>query len=357
VRSIEQTEWTERLVELAMNPELRGALATLSVWLTLAANAQAQRLPPDVIVSNPRVYDVTITTTFVVPRHGKNVSQLRVWHALPTSRPWDGLERTLGASAITYQPESGRVRHLASNESQHIFWEFREGLDAGKTFELVSRFRVRSVDRTFDYKQCAAKWSDYGVDYSPGHETRRQIDGALRAIVDEIKSGHPPAEAALEFCKWIARHITYDAAVPYGTGDLAAILNHKRGHCGHQTALFEAMCARAGIPTKAVVGMNLYAPGGVGLLHKIRADFENQHTWMKIYLPGSGWVEIDPGAGPKAFSFPSQVIENNTDFQNYVIWILEDGTWKQPDWEYRDGTWYSPYRIENRRTFRRVETQ
>ncbi len=329
-------------------------ITSLSVWLTLSADAPAQRLPPDVVVSNPRVFNVTITTTFIVPANGKTLTHLGVWHALPNARPWDGLDRTVGASAITYQPESGRIMHLASNESQSVFWETREGLKAGTRFEFVSRFRVRSADRTFDPSQSTARWSDY---YHRIGEIQPQTDGNLAAIVDEIKKTHPPAEAALEFSKWIARNIRYDAAVPFGPRDLAATLAHKKGHCGHQMTLFEAMCTRAGIPTRPVVGLNLYAPEGVGLLHKIRPDFENQHTWMQIYLPGSGWVEIDPGAGPKAYSIPAQLIQNSTDFQNYVIWIQEAGTWKQPDWEYRGGKWFSPYQIENRRTFRTVETR
>jgi transglutaminase-like putative cysteine protease len=335
----------------------RTSIATItafSLGLIFPADAPAQRLSPDVVVSNPRVYDVTITTTFVVPENGKTPTHLGVWHALPNARPWDGLDRTLGASAITYQPETGRVVHLASNESQSVFWETREGLKAGKRLEFVSRFRVRSADRTFDPSRSTARWSDY---YHRMGETQPEIDGDLAAIVDEIKKGHPPAEAALEFSRWIARSIRYDASVPYGPRDLAATLAHKKGHCGHQMTLFEAMCTRAGIPTRPVVGLNLYAPEGVGLLHTIRPDFENQHTWMQIYLPSSGWVEIDPGAGPKAYSIPAQLIQNSTDFQNYVIWIREDGTWKQPDWEFRDGKWFSPYHIENRRTYRRLETK
>src|SRR5262249_25617620 len=130
-----------------------------------------------------------------------------------------------------------------------------------------------------------------------------------------------------------------------------AILKGKKGHCGHQMALFEALCGRAGIPTRVVWGMNLYAADGVGQLHKIRPDFENRHTWAQVYLPGSGWVEIDPGAGAKAYSIPAQLIKNSTDFQNYVIWMMEDGKWKQPSWEYREGRWHSPYAVENRITF------
>ena len=114
---------------------------------------------------------------------------------------------------------------------------------------------------------------------------------------------------------------------------------------------------RAGIPTRTIVGLNLNTPGGIGPLHQIRPDFQNQHTWAQIYLPGSGWVEIDPGMGARAYFFPAQVIQNSTDFQNYVIWMCENGTWKIADWEYRGGKWYSRYGIENRRTFRKVESE
>jgi Transglutaminase-like superfamily len=330
----------------------RHALTTLSIWLTLSASACAQRLPPEVTVSNPRVFDVTITTTFVVPTNGKTLKHLGVWHALPTARPWDGLDRTLGASAITCQPEAGRVRHLASNESQSVFWEWHEHLKPGQKLEFVSRFRVRSADRNFDYQRSIARWSDY---YQRIGETPLHVDSELTSIVDEIKKLHAPVEAALEFCKWIARSIKYDASVPYGPRDLTATLKYKKGHCGHEMTLFEAMCTRAGIPTRPAVGLNLSAPSGIGSLHKIRPDFENQHTWAQIYLPGSGWIEIDPSAGPNAYAIPAQLIQNNSDFQNYAIWISEDGGWKQPDWEYRNGKWFSPYGVENRRSFRKVE--
>ncbi len=154
-----------------------------------------QRVPPDVLVSNPRVYEVTITTTFVVPRHGKDVSALGVWHALPTARPWDGLDRTLGASQITYQPGSGRIQHLSTNESQNVFWDVREGLTPGKKLEFASRFRVRSADRIYDYRRLTARWSDYHHDLD---ERPHRGDRELDAIVDDIKKRHPPAESALE---------------------------------------------------------------------------------------------------------------------------------------------------------------
>jgi transglutaminase-like putative cysteine protease len=318
------------------------------------AQAQAQRVSPDVVVSNPQVYEVIITSKFVVPRDGRNITGLRIWHALPTPRPWDGLDRTSGASAISFEPGSGQVQYVAHNDSQNVNWELREGLTPGQKLEFTSRFRVRSVDRTFDPKQSTAKWSDYqqNLDY-----VTPVIDQRLDSVVDQIKKEHLPAEAALEFCTWVTANIKYDASVPYAPRDLRSILTYRKGHCGHQMTAFEAMCVRAGIPTRTVWGLNLNTPGGKGALHKIRPDFENQHTWAQLFIPGSGWVEIDPGMGAKAYFFPAQVIQNNTDFQNYVVWVREDGRWTFADWDNRGGRWYSPYDIENQRTFRKVASR
>ncbi len=327
-------------------------IAVCSIVASFCVSSRAQRTSPDVLVSNPQFYEVTITTKFVVPADAKGLSVVGVWHALPNARPWDGLDRTMGASEIAFTPEGGRIQHLAAKESQNVFWEVRDGLEPGKKLEFVSSFRVRSVDRDFDVKKSPAKWSDFHRNLDQPLPT---VDLELDRIVDEINKTHTPAEAALEFCKWVTLHVKYDATVVYPTWDLASILRFQKGHCGHQMGVFEAMCSRAGIPTRTVVGLNLNTPSGMGALHKIRPDFQNQHTWAQIYLPGSGWVEIDPGQGERGYFLPAQLIQNSSDFQNYVIWIRENGVLKQPEWEYREGKWSSRYGIENVRTFRKVE--
>ena len=93
-----------------MERKKRSAVATLTFSTILSANAHGQRLPPELAVANPVVYDVTISTTFTVPENGKKLTRLAVWHALPNARPWDGLDRTLGASATTYRPRDRPCR-------------------------------------------------------------------------------------------------------------------------------------------------------------------------------------------------------------------------------------------------------
>jgi hypothetical protein len=38
-----------------------GAVTTVGVMLAFSSSAAAQRLPPDIVISNPQVYEVTIT--------------------------------------------------------------------------------------------------------------------------------------------------------------------------------------------------------------------------------------------------------------------------------------------------------
>ena len=217
----------------------------------------------------------------------------------PLGRPG----RKTGASAIKFRPESGRIQHVETSDSQSVSWELSEGLWPGKKLEFLSRFRVRSADRTFELKQSTANWSnsqqkrsrvrsvDRKFDRKKSITSRSNVqqirpgefassdDTRLDLIVGDIMNSRPPAEAALEFCKWVKEHIKYDASVSYSPRDLAAILMYKKSHCGHQKNVFYAMCSRAGIPTRTVAGLNLYKPDGVGHLNEIRADFDNAHSY------------------------------------------------------------------------------
>jgi len=100
-----------------------------------------------------------------------------------------------------------------------------------------------------------------------------------------------------------------------------------------------------------VVGLNLYAPDGRGDLGAIRADYMNIHTWAEVYFPKVGWVEVEPSTGDKAFAIPSRYIQNNKWFQNYAIWINENGQQKIPEWRFVDGKYVSDYRISNLITY------
>jgi transglutaminase-like putative cysteine protease len=118
---------------------------------------------------------------------------------------------------------------------------------------------------------------------------RDEIHGVYNHLFPTGISGDVPiADAASTIYDWVLRHCTYTknaamgrAQVLWGAMDM---LNNGRGECGEYTALFVAVCRAAGIPARAQVGFFVKGPNNV-------------HVWAEFYVPGFGWVPVDPSMG------------------------------------------------------------
>ena len=63
-------------------------------------NATAQTTHPAITVSGAVNYRVRISTSITIPRAKTGIDLIRVWHALPPDRLWDGVSGPVGASNI-----------------------------------------------------------------------------------------------------------------------------------------------------------------------------------------------------------------------------------------------------------------
>jgi len=318
-------------------------------------SASAQELPSGVVVRDAVVYRVKMKTIFVVPTENDAIDRIRVWHALPTRRPWSNTVGDVGAAQIK-SSSGGTQLYKKLHDSHHNYWDIDEPQKPGKRHRFSSQFTVRSVQRDFLPGAVNVKWEDYQTvpedpEAKVNPERANEVHPKLAAVADAIKRVSPPPTAVHEFCKWIDKTITYDASVSYSTRDIDAIVEHCRGHCGHHSHVFRQLCWRAGIPMRRVRGLNLNTPKGRGRLHAIKADYTNVHTWAEVYFPGIGWIEVEPSNGKHAFRIPAQCIQNNMWFQNYSIWIRENGKSKQDTWAYNNGKYISDYGVENLITF------
>jgi hypothetical protein len=304
-------------------------------------------------ISNETVYRITMTTTFVVPAGNDKISQLRVYHALPTVRPWSKSSAKFGASDLSFTPKTAKQECHAATDSHYLLWTTNKTEKPGTKFTLATTMTVASVDRTLNLAAAKVTWNDYVkpaknktavVDLS----LARRVHPELAKTAAKLKASLPPPEAVQAMCQWIVDTIKYDAAVPFPPSDVDSILRIKRGHCGHQATVLEQMTASAGIPFRTVWGLNLYAPDGrTSDLQKVRADYTNIHTWAEVYFPGIGWVEVDPELGTSAFSLPAHQIQCNRWFQNYSIWMRESGMDKQPTWTTVQDGFQSDYGVEH----------
>lgn len=137
-----------------------------------------------------------------------------------------------------------------------------------------------------------------------------QYDPAVARFLlptDRIQCGDPgiarlaaalPGTRTLEVIRaglgLVSRSVTYDPAlakaISEGTAspkDALAVLREGTGTCSEYASLFVALMRSRGIPARYVVGV-LYSPEN-------DADFV--HAWAECYLPGHGWLGVDPQAG------------------------------------------------------------
>src|SRR5262245_6946633 len=68
----------------------------------------------------PTVYEIPMTTTFVVPAGNDKIDQVRVYHALPTPRAWSPAKAQHGATKLAFSPKTAEERSHDSTESRYL---------------------------------------------------------------------------------------------------------------------------------------------------------------------------------------------------------------------------------------------
>lgn len=114
-------------------------------------------------------------------------------------------------------------------------------------------------------------------------------DKKVKALARQITSGKkgilPKARAVYD---WVVDNTRRDPNVPgCGVGNVQATLSSRSGKCADISTLFVALARAAGVPAREVFGLRLGRPG--------QSDISNgHHCWAEFYLPGTGWVPVDP---------------------------------------------------------------
>ncbi len=91
-------------------------------------------------------------------------------------------------------------------------------------------------------------------------------------------------------------HISLDAKTPK-VAESTHMFTTGHGDCGTQSMLFSAFCRSLGIPARATGGYQM-----------LLFDHPNPHFWAEYYLPGYGWVPVDPtvAEGADWFDVPEE---------------------------------------------------
>lgn len=121
------------------------------------------------------------------------------------------------------------------------------------------------------------------------------IDGEVKKLAERITRGKKTVLAkARAIYDWTVEKMYRDPATRgCGTGDVCALLIKPGGKCTDISSTYIALCRAVGVPAREIFGLRLGK--------KVEEDITTwQHCWVEFFLPGTGWVPVDPADVRKA---------------------------------------------------------
>ena len=129
----------------------------------------------------------------------------------------------------------------------------------------------------------------------------------------------------LELNRWINENIAYEARAEAGIQSCSQTLTSRRGSCRDTAWLLALGLRKLGYPTRFVSGYWLQVDSGAGELH----------AWTEVYLPGAGWLGLDPTAGLLVSNQHLPVARSPLPDQTAPIRGSHDGSPSQPEFRVR----------------------
>ena len=168
--------------------------------------------------------------------------------------------------------------------------------EAALSRKLTYTFSVERQEigmRNLPAKEPAWNRTDYAEFLQP--TSIGPTDGEVKRLADKITRGKRTIlEKAKAIYDWACENMHRDpATIGCGKGDVCQLLKTPGGKCTDISSVYIALARAAGVPAREVFGIRLG--------RRAEEDITgSQHCWVEFFLPGYGWVPVDPADVRKA---------------------------------------------------------
>jgi transglutaminase-like putative cysteine protease len=216
------------------------------------------------------------------------LSEAHVYLAVPGD---DDSQKLDGAPRFSPAP-----REIVTDQwGQRIAHFVVRDLPAGKFATVTLRGRLQM----FDVQHQVLPHQVARLDAIPGEIRRLYLqDGAKyligdpviqRAVKEAVQGEKNPYWIARKIYRYVHGKMFYKLAGGWNVAP--KVLQRGSGSCSEYSFVFIAMCRAAGLPARYV---------GSVVLRKDDASYDDVfHRWVEVYLPGAGWLPVDPSRGDK----------------------------------------------------------
>lgn len=226
--------------------------------------------------------NITFTLTPTIADGAKAVT---LWVPYPMS---DAFQTISDMNVSGNYDESAIYRDPSSNAVYlHATWR-----DPAEPPTCLMRFHLEQKDRrNTNIKDSGEDFPELVQDYLKATAYVPADDPGMQAIAKKLIQGKTStlvkAQAVYD---WVVENTFRDPNVKgCGLGNPLRTLNQSQGggKCADLSSVFVTLARAAGIPARDVYGLRLGSPKA----GDVTSGF---HCWAEFYLPGTGWVMVDP---------------------------------------------------------------
>ncbi|MBF0370533.1 MAG: transglutaminase domain-containing protein [Magnetococcales bacterium] len=253
-----------------------------------------------------------IVTMTIEPTTSGQMATSQVWLPYPISGPFQkihdiDIQDNATTSAVYGDPDNGAT---------HLYAEWRDHTPGQRlVLQFLADTRERRVEKLVDKGlPVPAEIEKY---LQPNHWL--PTDGAVGKTAGEIASGRKGIlEKARAVYDWVVENTTRDPNVRgCGLGIVEATMSQRSGKCADLSSVYVALARAIGVPSREVFGLRL----GKKPEQDITGGY---HCWAEFYLPGTGWVPVDPSDVRKIMLVNKLTLEQVKAEREYYFGAVDD---------------------------------
>jgi transglutaminase-like putative cysteine protease len=169
--------------------------------------------------------------------------------------------------------------------NQYAEFDFKD-LEPGESVQININYEVAVNELAYDLAECEGELPDHSIQPDLHIESNNP---QIIALAQELAA---PEQTVCEQTRSFYNHIGRNLVYSYNGDDWGAqaALGKMGADCTEYSSLLIALSRASGIPARYVEGLlHLDENGSV--------EVQQEHAWVELFLPGTGWVPVDPTLG------------------------------------------------------------